>query len=329
MTGGDPMGGDLMGDAGADISAGRSDGFAADVLDGLSQPRKRLSCRYLYDAVGSSLFDEITRLPDYYPTRAETEILEAHAGEMVDGAGEGAALVEFGSGSSRKTEILLERARALRAYAPVDICAAALEEARARLARRFPHLRIAPIVADFSAPIALPPDLAAGEIIGFFPGSTIGNFTPEEATRLLAAMRLALGPGARLVIGVDLKKDPVRLLAAYNDPRGVTAAFNLNVLARINRELRGEFDLDGFGHQAIYDEAQGRVEMRLVSRRRQEARAAGRAFAFCRGEAIHTESSYKYDIRGFRATARAAGWSPQRVWTDGEDLFSVHELLSP
>jgi dimethylhistidine N-methyltransferase len=318
-----------MGGALADARLGWPEGFAADVLDGLSQPQKRLSCRYLYDAAGSSLFDEITRLPDYYPTRAETAILEAHAGEILDGAGEETALVEFGSGSCRKTEILLERASGLCAYAPIDICAAALEEARARLARSFPHLRIAPIVGDFSAPIALPPDLAGRKIIGFFPGSTIGNFTPAEASLLLAAMRLALGPGARLVIGVDLKKDPARLIAAYNDPRGVTAAFNLNLLARINRELRGEFDLDGFGHQAIYDEAESRVEMRLVSRRRQEARVAGRAFGFGRGEAIHTESSYKYAVEEFRRTARAAGWSPQRVWTDAEYLFSVHELLSP
>ncbi|ATQ70136.1 MULTISPECIES: L-histidine N(alpha)-methyltransferase [Methylosinus] len=304
------------------------EGFAADVLDGLSRPSKRLSCRYFYDAEGSSLFDEITRLPDYYPTRAETAILEAHAAEILDGAGEETTLVEFGSGSCRKTEILLERGDGLAAYAPIDICAAALEEARARLARRFPDLRVLPIVADFSASFALPREIARGRVVGFFPGSTIGNFTPAEASLLLAAIRRALGPGGRLVIGVDLKKDPARLLAAYNDPRGVTAAFNLNLLARINRELGGGFDLDGFGHQAIYDAAEGRIEMRLVSRRWQQAEAAGRAFGFRRGEAIHTENSYKYAVDEFRATARAAGWSPRRVWTDEAALFSVHELLS-
>ncbi|MBY6244091.1 L-histidine N(alpha)-methyltransferase [Methylosinus sp. Sm6] len=302
--------------------------FAADVIDGLSRPKKRLPCRYFYDAAGSSLFDEITRLPDYYPTRAETAILEAHAAEILDGVDEDTTLVEFGSGSSRKTEILLEQAGRLAAYAPIDICGQALEEARARLARRFPELEVTPIVADFTAPLALPAEIAGRRVIGFFPGSTIGNFTPAEARRLLAALRLALGAGSRLVIGVDLKKDPARLLAAYNDPHGVTAAFNLNLLARINRELDGGFDLDGFCHQAIYDAAEGRIEMRLVSRRPQEARAAGRAFGFRRGEAIHTESSYKYALAEFRETARAAGWSPRRAWRDEAGLFSVHELMA-
>jgi dimethylhistidine N-methyltransferase len=317
-----------MGNALARAALPWPEDFAADVIDGLSQPKKRLPCRYFYDAVGSSLFDEITRLPDYYPTRAETAILAAHAAEILDGAGKGATLVEFGSGSCRKTEILLERGDGLAAYAPIDICAAALEEARARLSRRFPDLRVSPIVADFAAPFALPREIARGRVVGFFPGSTIGNFTPAEARLLLAAIRRALGAESRLVIGVDLKKDPARLLAAYNDPRGVTAAFNINLLARINRELDGGFDLDGFCHQAIYDEAEGRIEMRLVSRRPQEAEAAGRAFGFRRGEAIHTESSYKYAVDEFRETARAAGWSPRRVWTDAAELFSVHELLA-
>lgn len=303
-------------------------GFAADVLDGLSRAEKRLSCLYFYDAVGSELFDEITRLPDYYPTRAETDILAAHGEEMLDGAGEEAALVEFGSGSSRKTEVLLERAPRLSLYAPIDVCASALENARARLSVRFPHLRIRPIVADFSRPVALPRELADRRRIGFFPGSTIGNFTPEEARGLLLAMRVLLGPGGRLIVGVDLKKEPSRLIAAYNDARGVTAAFNLNLLARINRELDGGFDLSGFGHQAIYDERAGRVEMRLVSRRRQTAKIAGRDFAFSRGESIHTEDCYKYAVDEFRAAARGAGWRPGRVWTDAEALFSVHELTA-
>lgn len=304
-------------------------GFAADVLDGLSRAEKRLSCVYFYDAVGSELFDEITRLPDYYPTRIETDILAAHGEEMLDGAGEDAALVEFGSGSSRKTEILLERAPRLALYAPIDVCASALEKARSRLSARFPHLRVRPIVADFSRPAPLPADLADRRRIGFFPGSTIGNFTPDEARALLLAMRVLLGPGGRLIVGVDLKKDPSRLIAAYNDAHGVTAAFNLNLLARINRELGGGFDLSGFGHQAIYDERAGRIEMRLVSRRRQTAKIGGRDFAFSRGEAIHTEDCYKYGVDEFRATASDAGWAPGRVWTDGEALFSVHELQAP
>jgi dimethylhistidine N-methyltransferase len=302
--------------------------FAADVLGGLSQPRKRLSCRFLYDARGSELFDEITGMPDYYPTRAEIEILAAHAEEMLDGADEETALIEFGSGSSRKTEILLERAR-LRVYAPIDICAPALEAARARLERRFPHLRVCTIVADFTGELALPAEIAGRRRIGFFPGSTIGNFSPPEALRLLVAMRRSLGPGGRLVIGVDLEKEPLRLLAAYNDPHGVTAAFNLNLLARINRELDGAFDIDGFCHQAIYNERERRIEMRLVSRKRQTARVAGRDFAFARGETIHTENSYKFAVDDFRETARAAGWTPARMWTDAERLFSVHELTAP
>jgi len=307
----------------------RGHGFAADVLDGLSRAEKRLSCLYFYDAVGSELFDEITRLPDYYPTRVETDILSLHGEEMLDGAGEDAALVEFGSGSSRKTEILLERAPRLALYAPIDVCASALEKARARLSARFPRLRVSPIVADFSRPVALPDDLARRRRIGFFPGSTIGNFAPEEARGLLLAMRILLGPGGRLIVGVDLKKEPSRFIAAYNDAHGVTAAFNLNLLARINRELGGGFDLSGFGHQAIYDEREGRVEMRLVSRRRQTATIGGRDFAFSRGEAIHTEDCYKYAVDEFRAAASGAGWAPGRVWTDADALFSVHELRAP
>lgn len=302
--------------------------FAVDVIDGLSKSRKSLSCRYFYDASGSELFEQITHLPDYYPTRVETAILEANAAQMIDDADEDAALVEFGSGSSRKTEILLEQAPRLRVYAPIDVCGPALEQAKARLAQRFPNLHVRPIVGDFSSSIVLPADIAGRRKIGFFPGSTIGNFSPTEALRLLRAMRLALAPAGRLIVGVDLKKEPRRLLAAYNDPRGVTAAFNLNLLARINRELGGGFDLDGFGHQAIYDEREGRIEMRLVSRRHQAASIAGRDFGFRRGEIIHTENSYKYAIDQFRETARSAGWTPSRVWTDGEELFSVHELVA-
>ncbi|BBU63403.1 dimethylhistidine N-methyltransferase [Methylosinus sp. C49] len=313
----------------AEPAAPKGRGFAADVLDGLSRAEKRLSCLYFYDATGSELFDEITRLPDYYPTRVETDILAAHGEEMLDGAGEDAALVEFGSGSSRKTEILLERAPRLALYAPIDVCASALEKARARLSARFPHLRVCPIVADFSRPAPLPADLADRRRIGFFPGSTIGNFAPDEARALLMAMRVLLGPGGRLIVGVDLKKDPSRLIAAYNDAHGVTAAFNLNLLARINRELGGGFDLSGFCHQAIYDARAGRIEMRLVSRRRQTAKIGGHDFAFSRGEAIHTEDCYKYGVDEFRVTASDAGWAPGRVWMDAEALFSVHELRAP
>lgn len=305
------------------------DEFALDVIAGLSKPRKSLSCRFFYDARGSELFEEITRLPEYYPTRVETAILAANAERMIADAGGDAALVEFGSGSSRKTEILLDQAPKLGAYAPIDVSGHSVEHARRRLAQRFPALDVRPIVGDFVRPVSLPGEIASRRKIGFFPGSTIGNFTPLEALRLLRSMRLALAPAGRLIVGVDLKKDASRLLAAYNDASGVTAAFNLNLLARINRELGGGFDLDAFGHEAIYDEREGRIEMRLVSRKDQVASIAGRDFGFCLGETIHTENSYKYTIDQFREAARSAGWTPNRVWTDDEELFSVHELVAP
>ncbi|PWB81148.1 MAG: L-histidine N(alpha)-methyltransferase [Methylocystaceae bacterium] len=303
--------------------------FARDVVDGLSKPRKSLSCRFFYDARGSRLFEIITRLPDYYPTRAEAAILAANAARMIEDAREDAALVEFGSGSSRKTEILLEQAPALGAYAPIDVSDHALEDASRRLAKLFPRLAVRPIVADFCRPIRLPAEISGRRRIGFFPGSTIGNFTPAEAVGLLRSMRGALSPGGRLIVGVDLKKDVDRLLRAYNDATGVTAAFNLNLLGRINRELDGGLDLGAFDHEAVYDEREGRIEMRLVSRKDQAASIVGREFHFRRGEAIHTENSYKYTIEQFRRTARSAGWTPRRVWTDDERLFSVHELVAP
>lgn len=306
-----------------------ADDFALDVVSGLSKARKSLSCRFFYDARGSELFEEITRLPEYYPTRIEAAILEANAAQMIADAGADTVLVEFGSGSSRKTEILLDHAPNLGAYAPIDVSSHALDDAKSRLAQRFPALDVRPIVGDFVRPITLPAEIAGRRKIGFFPGSTIGNFTPLEALRLLRSMRLALTPAGRLIVGVDLQKDATRLLAAYNDVKGVTASFNLNLLGRINRELDGAFDLDGFGHQAIYDAHEGRIEMRLVSRKNQTAGAAGRDFRFRRGEAIHTESSYKYTIDQFHQAARSAGWTPKRVWTDGEGLFSVHELVAP
>lgn len=308
--------------------AAASDDFGRDVVDGLSRPRKRLSCRFFYDARGSRLFEDITRLPEYYPTRTEAAILAANARRMIADAGGDAALVEFGSGSSRKTEILLEQAPTLGAYAPIDVCDDALEAARRRLAKLFPRLSVRPIVADFCRPVALPAEIAGRRRIGFFPGSTIGNFTPIEATRLLRSMRLALSPAGRLIIGVDLKKDADRLLRAYNDASGVTAAFNLNLLARINHELGAGLDLGAFRHEAIYDEREGRIEMRLVSKKDQAASIAGREFRFRAGETIHTENSYKYTIDQFRRTARSAGWTPRRVWTDDEKLFSVHELIA-
>ncbi len=305
-----------------------TDGFARAVLCGLDRPRKTLPCQYLYDERGSALFERITDLPEYYPTRTETAILSSCAGAIVAGTPAGSVLVEFGSGSSRKTEILLAALDKLAAYVPIDVSISALDEARARLASRFPGLRVHAVAGDFRAALALPPDLAARPRMGFFPGSTIGNFSPEAARDLLAGMARTLGAGGRLIIGVDLRKDVATLLPAYDDAAGVTAAFNKNILARANRELGADFDLDGFKHEARFDDARGRVEMHLVSRAAQTVSLLGRRFAFAPGESIHTENSHKYTVVGFQDLAREAGWRPSRLWMDGDGLFSVHELVA-
>jgi dimethylhistidine N-methyltransferase len=304
------------------------DDFAAAVLDGLARPKKTLPCRFFYDARGSELFEEITRLPEYYPTRTEAAILRANAQEMAQSVPAGGVLVEFGSGSSLKTEILLRQLPHLRAYVCIDVSHDALREARQRLAKRFPGLDVRPIVGDFSYPTALPADLRDCRKTGFFPGSTIGNLTPVEAGRLLRVFRAVLSPGGRLIVGVDLKKDVGILVPAYNDNAGVTAAFNLNLLARINRELDGTFALDAFRHDAIYNAREGRIEMHLESLMDQDAKVCGRTFRFKTGERIHTENSYKYSIHQFQDLARSADWTPARVWTDERQLFSVHELMS-
>ncbi len=302
------------------------DGFAAAALHGLAQPRKTLPCRYIYDQRGSSLFERITALPEYYPTRTEIGILEGCAGAIVAATQAGSVLIEFGSGSSRKTEILLRALDKLAAYVPVDVSASALEDARIRLCERFPDLRIHPLVGDFGSALVLPDDLAERPRLGFFPGSTIGNFAPEEAVALLRRMAEVLGPVGRLVIGVDLRKGEDILLPAYDDAAGITAAFNKNLLVRANRELDADFDLDGFAHRAIFNADEGRVEMHLVSRRAQSVSLLGTRFAFAAGETIHTENSHKYTVDGFQVLAREAGWTPLRVWLDEGGLFSVHEL---
>jgi dimethylhistidine N-methyltransferase len=304
------------------------DDFASAVVAGLSRPAKSLPCRFFYDAQGSALFEEITRLPEYYPTRTETAILRANAAEMAAAVAGGRILVEFGSGSSTKTEILLGHLPRLRAYVAVDVSESALRDAASRLEGRFPSLDVRTIVADFSHPVALPGDFAGASKTGFFPGSTIGNLTPAEAARLLGLFRSELAPEGRLIVGVDLKKDARRLVLAYNDSAGVTAAFNLNLLRRINRELGGTFDVAAFRHEAIYNPREGRIEMHLESLPAQEAQAAGRRFRFRAGERIHTENSYKYTIGQFQELARSAGWRPCQAWTDPEQLFSVHALAS-
>ncbi|HWB46315.1 MAG TPA: L-histidine N(alpha)-methyltransferase [Hyphomicrobiaceae bacterium] len=303
--------------------------FAEAVFTGLSAPHKHLPCQYFYDARGSALFEEITELEEYYLTRTETGILTKHAAEMAKPLGAGAALIEFGSGSSRKTELLLGAMDKPGVYVPVDVSQSALNGAGHRLAKRFPGLNVLPERADFSTLTKLPAAVSGRRRAGFFPGSTIGNFDPRGAVSLLAHFARVLGPGARLIVGVDLDKDPQRLLAAYNDARGVTARFNLNLLERINRELAGSFDLSSFRHVALYNQDAKRIEMHIVSLRDQTVDVLGQPFEFAAGESIHTENSCKYSVEGFRGLAREAGWDPARVWKDAAGDFSVHELVAP
>ena len=300
--------------------------LASAFLEGLSLPQKTLPCRFFYDAEGSALFEHITDQPEYYPTRIETSILEACASEIAARTPPGSVLVEFGSGSSRKTEILLKSVSSLAAYVPIDVSLSALDEARERLATRFPALRVHAIEGNFSQNITLPANLAGRPRLWFFPGSTMGNFAPAEAALFLARMGRNIAIGGRLVIGVDLRKDEARLTQAYNDAAGFTARFNLNLLARANREIGANFDLDGFAHEAIFNGEESRIEMYLVSLAAQSVSIDGHCFDFVEGERIHTENSYKYTVESFQALAASAGWSSREVWTDAENLFSVHEL---
>ncbi len=302
------------------------DEFRDDVLGGLAKPRKTLPCRYLYDARGSELFEAITNLPEYYPTRTERSILETNAEEIAALVPEGGVLVEFGSGSSVKTEILLAKLPRISAYVAIDVSSSALEGAQDRLRKRFPHLEIRTIHGDFSRSLVFPPDIAARHITGFFPGSTIGNQTPREALELLIALRKLVGPMGQLIVGVDVKKDVRTLIAAYDDAAGITAAFNLNLLARINRELGADFDLARFEHRALYDPREGRIEMHLKSIAAQNVTIWDECIHFAAGESIHTESSYKYTIEEFQKLARRAGWEPARVWIDPKAMFTVHGL---
>lgn len=296
--------------------------FLGDVVAGLSLPQKALSPKYFYDAAGSRLFERICRLPEYYVTRAELSLTRAHLGSIARFVGAGCELIEYGSGESLKTRLLI---RALRpaAYLPVDISEAALRGAQARLAREFPWLRIVPVHGDFSRPLDIP--RSRRRRVVYFPGSTIGNLTREEAHAFLAMTR---GQAGRMLVGVDLKKDANVLHAAYNDARGVTAAFNRNLLARINRELGADFDLERFVHYAFYNAPLGRVEMHLVSLARQTARIGRHRFDFDVGESIHTENSHKYSVEDFRALAREAGFAGEKVWTDRKGLFSLHGLVA-
>jgi dimethylhistidine N-methyltransferase len=298
--------------------------FAADVQSGLKNTPKRLKPKYFYDAAGSALFDRITELPEYYPTRSEIALLEVHAPAIAALFPPGCALVEFGGGSSRKARIVLGAAASVEAYVPIDISGDYLREDAARLRRDLAHLSVIPVVGDFTAMSEPPAEIASRPRAGFFPGSTIGNFEPAEAVALLRRAGRVLGAGAVLVIGVDLIKDRDTLQRAYSDAAGVTAQFNLNMLARINRELGADFDLSAFEHVAFYNEAAHRIEMHLRSRVRQTVRVLGAHIDFAEGETIHTENSYKYSVESFREIADKAGWSPRALWSDG--LFSIHAL---
>lgn len=301
--------------------------FAKDVIAGLSQQPKRLPPKYFYDETGSKLFEQITLLPEYYPTRTELRILRDRGAEIAAAIPKNAALVEFGAGATTKARLLLQQC-AFGAYVPVDISGDFLNGQADDLRKDFPDLAIHPVVADFTTPFELPPDVKDMPKVGFFPGSTIGNFDPHEACAFLRSARAILGDGATLIVGVDLEKDERVLHDAYNDDAGVTARFNLNMLVRINRDLGGNFDLSGFRHRAIYNRERHRIEMHLISRKAQTGRLLGHTFSFRTGETIHTESSYKYSLERFTALARGSGWTPRASWTDPDRMFSVHGLVA-
>lgn len=302
--------------------------FARDVLAGLGQPHKSIPCTWLYDHRGSALFEQITQVEEYYPTRNETWILERCAAQIAAAAGANATVIELGSGSSRKTPPLLGALESPAAYVPIDISAQFLAESVESLRALFPQLQIEPLVADFTRLTALPllARWPAGRRIVFFPGSTIGNFTPEQATGLLERIGQAVGDDALMVVGADSTRDPAVLVRAYDDAAGVTAAFNLNLLARINRELGADFNLGAFRHEARWNAAEQRVEMHLVSLYTQRVTLLGRSFRFVLGESLHTESSYKYSLVRFQAIARRAGWTHRQLWMDGQARFAVHVL---
>lgn len=300
--------------------------FLQDVLAGLAEDPKRIPPKYFYDQRGVELFKDITRTPEYYPTRTELAILSENATAIARHVPAGAALIEFGSGNTTKARILL-RAAQIAAYVPVDIFSAFPASEAMELEADFPGLKVLPVIADFTLPFELPAGVAEMPRVGFFPGSTFGNFEPHEATAFLRQTAELLGTGARLIIGIDLVKDPEVLHHAYNDVAGMTAMFNLNLLNRINRELHGNFDPANFRHYAFYNREHSRIEMHLVSRARQKVRIAGRPFEFRRGETIHTENSYKYTLELFRSAAHGAGWRQAEVWLDPERYFAVFALI--
>lgn len=296
--------------------------FRADVLAGLKQRQKAVPARWFYDDAGSRLFEEITRLPEYYPTRAETQILQARSADFAQLIGAGCAVVEFGSGSSVKTPLLLGAIEPA-AYVPLDISGDFLRASARDLAAKFPGLPVYPVEADFMKQVALPEEICGNPKLGFFPGSTIGNMVPASAVDLLRAMRSTLGVGSQLLIGMDLIKDRAILQAAYDDAAGVTAQFNLNLLARINRELDGDIPLDNFRHVALWNDDMARIEMHLEAMQDLAFTVSGQHFAMQAGETIHTENSHKFSRRSGNALLLAGGWTPVKRWLDDEKRFCL------
>ena len=305
------------------------DCFRAEVLSGLRKSSKELPSKYFYDEHGSSLFERICALDEYYIPSTEAAIMETYIEEMVELLGPGVLLIEYGSGSSAKTRILLDNLHELAAYVPIDICREQLLCAARELVSVYSGLEVLPVCADYTNSFELPlPRQPSERKVVYFPGSTIGNFDPVPARRFLEHIAGVCGPGGGLLIGVDLKKDPGVLHRAYNDGEGVTAAFNLNLLERINRELKGDFQLDWFEHYAFYNPGEGRVEMHLVSLRDQTVHLDNVAISFARGESIWTESSYKFTLDEFEQMAGAAGFKVEKVWTDKRQWFSVQYLVN-
>ncbi len=296
--------------------------FRADVHAGLSQAQKAVPARWFYDATGSALFEDITALPEYYPTRSETGLLTRHAADIAVAVGPDRAVVELGSGSSTKTPLLLD-AIAPAAYVPVDISGDFLRDSALALAARFPGLAIYPVEADFTQRVSLPREIAALPKLGFFPGSTIGNMVARTAVDLLRDWREALGDGALLLIGIDRIKDVAILERAYDDPAGVTAAFNLNLLERINRELGGTIPVENFTHRAVWDDVHARIEMHLVAACAMDFTVDGRRYHMAKGETIHSENSHKYGVRDANLLLRAGGWTPVATWDDADPAFAL------
>jgi len=306
-----------------DLAPGE-ESFRDAVLAGFGRVPKRIPCKFFYDARGSALFEEICRLPEYYLTRTEIAILEENSTDIAAQMGPQCRVIEFGSGASQKVRILLHALDQAAAYVPVDISREHLRDAATCLAEDFPSVPVIAVCADYTRPFRLPPLPGKGKSVGFFPGSTIGNFEPDAAVAFLANYARILGPGGEMLIGVDLKKEADILDLAYDDRAGVTAAFNLNLLERINRELDGDLDIDRFEHVAFYSAAKGRVEIYIRSLADQTVHIAGTRFQFAKDELIHTEYSYKYSVEEFRDLAARAGFRPVDTWTDPAELFSVH-----